>query len=83
MNNLALIIMLIEYYNDKVEWHSVTGAYCGSLQLVYYERKLCFPRKIIARGNSFVSYIMLIFVQCSECNYVTAVISVHNRVFHL
>jgi len=24
MNNLALIIMLIEYYNDEVELHSVT-----------------------------------------------------------
>jgi len=26
MNNLALIIMLIEYNNDKVEWNSVTCA---------------------------------------------------------
>ena len=24
MNNLALIIMLIEYNNDKIEWHCVT-----------------------------------------------------------
>ena len=26
MNSLALIIMLIEYNNDKVEWHSVACA---------------------------------------------------------
>ena len=32
MNNLALIIMLIEYNNDKVEWHCVTNVH-GRLAL--------------------------------------------------
>ena len=36
MNNLALIIMLIRYYNDKVEWHYVT------VKLRFDGGELCF-----------------------------------------
>jgi len=35
MNNLALIIMLIEYNNDKVEWHSVSD-YDKNIRLSFH-----------------------------------------------